>query len=180
MNICIETERLVLRQFSVNDAIELHKICNEAYILKWMPDWKSSVDDMEGWIGWVDKQYAIATKETARIMLAITLKTNGKMIGMVGIGNKEEVDNEIEIAYFISEKFSNNGYITEAGKAMIEWVFDSLSLNYLIAIAETDNFPSQRVIEKNGFAKIETRMILNSGETEEQPFFYYRLYNPTI
>lgn len=180
MNICIETERLVLRQFSVNDAIELHKICNEAYILKWMPDWKSSVEDMEGWIGWVDKQYSIATKETARIMLAITLKTNGKLVGMVGIGNKEEVDNEIEIAYFISEKFSNNGYITEAGKAMIEWVFDSLSLKYIIAIAEIDNFPSQKVIEKNGFVKIETRMILNSGEAEEQPFFYYRLYNPTI
>jgi ribosomal-protein-alanine N-acetyltransferase len=61
MSICIETERLVLRQFSVEDAIELNKICNEAYILKWMPDWKSSVDDMKGWIGWVDKQYSTAT-----------------------------------------------------------------------------------------------------------------------
>ncbi len=44
----------------------------------------------------------------------------------------------------------------------------------------TDNFPSQRVIEKSGFKKIETRMILNSGETVKRPFFYYRWYNPII
>jgi|GEM_PF-1987832 len=36
MSICIETERLILRQFSVDDALELHGICNESYILKWI------------------------------------------------------------------------------------------------------------------------------------------------
>jgi RimJ/RimL family protein N-acetyltransferase len=50
-------------------------------------------------------------------------------------------------------------------------------MDYLIAIVELDNYPSQRVVEKCGFRKIETRMILNSGESEEKPFFYYRLYN---
>lgn len=121
MSICIETERLILRQFSVDDAVELHKICNEAYILKWMPDWEFSVEDMKGWISWADKKYSMATKETAIIVLAVTLKTNGKIIGMVGRGNKEEVDNEIEIAYFVSERFSNNGYITEAAKVQIQF-----------------------------------------------------------
>ena len=180
MDICMETERLILRQFCADDVIELHKICNEAYVLKWMPDWEISVDDMKSWVAWVDKEYSIATKEVARVMIAVTRKTDGKIIGMVGIGNKEEVDNEIEIAYFISEKYSNNGYTTEAAKAMIEWAFNVLRLNYLIAIVETDNFPSQRVIEKSEFIRLETRMILNSGEKEEQPFFYYRIYNSTI
>lgn len=48
MNINIETERLMLRQFTVNDAEELHPICNQPYILKWMPDWKSSVKERNG------------------------------------------------------------------------------------------------------------------------------------
>lgn len=177
MSICIETERLILRQFSVEDTVALHKICNEAYILKWMPDWECSIDIRKSWIGWVEKQYSLATRETARIMLAVTLKTNSRIVGMVGIGNKEEVDNEIEIAYFISEKYSNNGYISEAAKAMAEWAFSSLNIDYLIAIVELDNLSSQRVIEKCGFIKIETKMILNSGETERKPFYYYRLYN---
>ncbi|SFC17877.1 GNAT family N-acetyltransferase [Clostridium uliginosum] len=177
MNICIETERLILRQFSVNDTVKLNAICNEPNILKWMPDWESSVDIREKWIEWIEKQYLIVTRTTARIMLAVTIKTNGRLIGMIGIGNKEEVDNEIEIAYFVSEKFSNKGYITEATKAMTKWAFDNLNLDYLIAIVELDNLSSQRVIEKSDFIKVETRMILNSGETEEKPFYYYRLYN---
>lgn len=120
-----------------------------------------------------------ATKDVARIMLAVILKSNKQLIGMVGIGNKEEVNNEIEIAYFISENYSNKGYISEASKAMIEWTFINLKLDYLIAIVETDNIPSQMVVEKCGFTKINTKMILNSGDKEEKPFYYYRIYNKT-
>jgi RimJ/RimL family protein N-acetyltransferase len=176
MSIYIETDRLILRQFCLDDAEDLNNICNEAYILKWMPDWKSSVERRRRWIGLIDSLYSAATKETARIMLAVTLKTDGTLIGMVGMGNKEEVDNEIEVAYFISERFSNNGYISEAVKAMVSWAFENLGLDYFIAIVEPDNIPSQRVVEKSGFIKLDTRMILNSGETEEKPFNYYRLY----
>lgn len=42
MSIRIETERLVLRQFEEEDARELHDVCNEPYILKWIPDWKGT------------------------------------------------------------------------------------------------------------------------------------------
>ena len=96
---------------------------------------------------------------------------------MVGIGNKKEVDNEIEIAYFISEKYSNKGYISEAAREMVQWAFNVLEIEYLIAIVELDNFPSQRIVEKCEFSKLATKMILNSGDTAEKPFFYYRIYN---
>jgi RimJ/RimL family protein N-acetyltransferase len=87
--------------------------------------------------------------------------------------NREQL---IEIAYFISETYAGKGYITEAVKAVSRWVLRSLLLDYLIAIAEIDNYPSQKVIQNCGFQKIETRMILNSGEKETKPFYYYRLY----
>lgn len=177
MSIRIETQRLVLRQFEQYDIQKLHEICSQPYILKWMPDWEHPLETRYEWLDWVNKQYKLATKETARIMLAVTLKQTGTIIGMVGIGNKEEVDNEIEIAYFISEEHSGKGYITEAAKAMLQWSFKTLGMEYIIAIVETDNYASQRVVEKCGFEKLETRMILNSGETEEKPFFYYRFYN---
>lgn len=177
MSIYIETERLVLRQFTENDVNELHSICSQPHILKWMPDWNVSIEERNSWIKWVEDQYLKSTKNTARIMLAVTLKSNKQLIGMVGIGNKEEVDNEIEIAFFISEEYRNNGYISEASKAMTEWVFANLKLDYLIAIVELDNIPSQRVIEKCGFSKLDTKWVLNSGDTQEKPFCYYRMYN---
>ena len=175
MNFVIHTKRLILRPFQAEDAPVLNSIANQAYILKWMPDWKTNVEDTENAIKWFVSQYPLASKSAARVMLAVEL--HGSVIGMVGIGNKEEVHNEIEVAYFISESQAGKGYISEAAKAVSQWALDTLKMDYLIAIVETDNYPSQRVVEKCGFQKIDTRMILNSGDTEEKPFFYYRLYN---
>ena len=177
MAIYIETERLILREFTLNDVEKLHSICSQPYILKWMPDWKRTVAERKEWISWVQNNYLKVTKNVAKIMIAVTLKSNKQLIGMVGIGNKEEVNNEIEIAYFISENYINKGYISEASKAMTEWAFTNLKLDYLIAIVEPDNISSQRVVEKCGFTKQNTKMILNSGDTEEKPFYYYRIYN---
>ncbi len=66
--------------------------------------------------------------------------------------------------------------MSEASKALIEWAFTNLQLDYLMAIVEPDNIPSQRVVEKCGFTKIETKMLINDGDTECKPFYYYRLY----
>ena len=112
MSINIETERLILREFSTDDAEELHSICSQLYILKWMHDWERTMEERKEWIRWIQKLYLKASKNITRVMLAVTLKSNKQLIGMVGIGNKEEVNNEIEIAYFISKEYSNKGYIT--------------------------------------------------------------------
>jgi len=170
----INTERLTLRPFRTEDAAILNSIANQEYILKWMPDWKSSVEQTEHLIGYFISQYPLANSSTARVMFAVILDSH--IIGMVGIGNKEEVDNEIEIAYFISEQYAGNGCISEAAMAVSQWALGTLGMEYLMAIVEPDNRPSQHVVEKCGFLKIDTRMILNSGDTHEKPFFYYRLY----
>ena len=174
MSFVINTERLTLRPFREEDAPILNRISNEAYILKWMPDWKASVEQTERFIKYFISQYPLANKTSARVVLAVEL--NGLVIGMVGIGNKEEVDNEIEVAYFISESYAGKGYISEAAKAVSQWALVTLKMDYLIAIVEIDNYPSQRVIENCGFEKIDTRMILDSGQSEKKPFYYYRLY----
>lgn len=180
MGISIKTERLILRQFVLEDVAALHRICHQPHILKWMPDWACTINKRKEWIKWVDRQYEQATKETVRVMLAVTLESTGELMGMVGIGNKEEVENEIEIAYFMSDEFCHQGYMGEAVDALVDWTFKTLDLDYLMAIVELDNHPSQKVIEKCCFTKVDRRMILNSGDTEEKPFYYYRRYNPMV
>lgn len=176
MDIYIETERLLLREFTAEDAEELQSICSQPHILKWMPDWKRTIAERREWISWVRENYPKAATASARVMLAVTLKTDGRLIGMAGIGNKEEVNNEPEIAYFISEEYGNKGYAGEAAKALTEWTFSNLKPAFLMAIVEPENVPSQRVVEKCGFTKQKTIWLVNSGDSEEKPFFYYRLY----
>jgi RimJ/RimL family protein N-acetyltransferase len=170
----IHTERLLLRPFEASDASALHGIANQPHILKWIPDWKSTLEDTASLIQYFASQQPLASATAARVMFAVTL--HGCVMGMVGIGNKEEVDNEIEMAYFISEAYAGKGYITEAAQAVSRWALQNLQMDYLIAIVEPNNIPSQRVVEKCGFQKMGQRMILNSGETVMKPFCYYRLY----
>lgn len=177
MGIIINTERLLIRELHKSDAAILNEICNEPSILKWMPNWETSLEQTQDWLKRACGQYEIATKQNAYLYRAIILKLTSEFIGIVGVANKEEVDNEVEIMYFISEEFSNRGYITEAVKGATSCAFNFYGFDYIIAIVETDNYPSQRVVEKCGFEKIGTKMILNSGEKEEKPFYYYRLYN---
>lgn len=174
MDPAIRTERLLLRSFREADAPALHRIANQPYILRWMPDFESTPERTLQLIRFFIERFPHAKGSTARMMFAAELQ--GALIGMVGIGNKEEVDNEIELAYFVDEAFAGNGYITEAARVVSRWALENLGLEYLIAIVETDNLPSRRVVEKCGFQKVDTRMILNSGDTVEKPFDYYRLY----
>lgn len=166
------TERLILRELTVADAPELRQICTQAYVLKWMPDWEMPLADLEGLIGWYVDCYP--HPETMRIMLAVTLKESGKMIGLVGTGRKPEVDDDVEIMYYIAEAFSSQGYISEAARELADYALQTLDVDHLIGIAEPDNPGSQKVLERAGFSREGTRMILNSGEQEEKPFYYYR------
>ncbi|MBK9219022.1 MAG: GNAT family N-acetyltransferase [Uliginosibacterium sp.] len=166
------TERLVLRELTVADAPALRQICTQPYVLKWMPDWEMPLADMEGLIAWYCDCYA--KPETMRIMLAMTLKDSGKMIGLVGTGRKPEVDDDVEIMYYIDEAFSARGYTSEAARALADHALQTLAIDHLIGIAEPDNPGSQKVLARAGFTQEGTRLILNSGEHEEKPFLYYR------
>ena len=166
------TKRLVLRELRVSDAPDLLAIATQAHILKFMPDWEMPLAQMEELLGWFESCYL--HPETTRIMLAITLKESGEMIGVVGTGRKPEVNDDVEIMYYVSEAFQGKGYVSEAAKALADHALECLDIDHLVAIAELDNPASQKVLEKAGFRQQGLRQILNSGESEEKPFYYYR------
>ncbi|WP_052356519.1 GNAT family N-acetyltransferase [[Clostridium] dakarense] len=172
----IETERLVIREFSISDAKDLNKIENQSHILKWMPDFESTMNETITWINWRMGQYLKYSKENPTLILGITLKKTNKLIGFIGIDSKEEVNNETEVAYFIDNKHINRGYATEASQAIINWIFKNSDIEFLMAIIQIGNQSSQRVIEKVGFEKLATKTLFVLGEKEDREFYYYRLY----
>lgn len=170
----IQTDRLNLREFTLQDVERIYEITREDFILKWMPDWGMSREEISDLLNWYISCYA--DQSNMRTMLAVELIETSEMIGMIGCGHKPEVDDEIEIAYFISEKYAGNGYMTEAASAFSKWVLENKKIKYLMAIVEPANIPSEKIIKKCGFKKIRKIEIVNSGETEPKEFSYYRLY----
>ena len=83
----------------------------------------------------------------------IILKETGQIIGNIGFEpdvHREGVGSR-EMGYALDEKFWNNGYMTEAAKAMIDYVFEKFDLDVLSIQTNVVNIASQKVIEKVGF-----------------------------
>ena len=67
-----------------------------------------------------------------------------------------------EIGYGINDKYQNNGYATEAVKAVLEWAFTNPNVTAIESETELENAASKRVLEKCGF-------VLNGKIGEEGP-----------
>ena len=56
-----------------------------------------------------------------------------------------------EIGYGICEEYQNNGYATEAVKAVVEWALNEPDVTAVEAETDPENAASKRVLEKCGF-----------------------------
>lgn len=92
----------------------------------------------------------------------IILRKTGQVIGDAGF--KGPVSHgAVELGYGLEEAYRGEGYMTEAGDALVVWAFDQKNIYAVDAETEPDNAASQKVLKKLGFAP--------NGEGEEGPRF---------
>jgi len=171
-HIHIETERLLLRPFKRGDAAAASHNSKQPTVAHFMSDMVLETQKAASkWIRWINKEKF--NTEIPCVVLAVTLKSSQKCIGLIGLAPKRELDNEIEILFEIADAYQNRGYITESGKALLAWGFANTPAAYFVAIVKLDNPASVRVIEKLGFAYSGERRIEYDGTTTD--FHYYRI-----
>ena len=115
----LETERLILRKFVIEDASDMFKNwTNDLEVTKfltWHPheniELTKKILDM--WI----KEYDNSTTHR----FAIVLKETNEVIGSIDV--VDYVDGCPEIGYCLSRKYWNKGYMSEACKIMINYFF---------------------------------------------------------
>jgi ribosomal-protein-alanine N-acetyltransferase len=59
-------------------------------------------------------------------------------------------DAEIEIGYFLKRSAWRHGYATEVCKRLLQFAFQEVSLNEVVASVDEDNVASKKVLEKSG------------------------------
>lgn len=175
----IETERLTIRDFKVEDEEALRKIIWQKNVIRFMKDWSenSKVEGrLTGYLQWLSSQSESKDiYENKRY--AVVLKGTDKLVGMVGMG-LEDNTNEVEMAYFIDEAYSGKGYATEALKALFKWCISVSDIPYLILTIDCANKPSCRVAEKAGFELFEKRTPIGHKQPnmESDSYNYFRKY----
>ena len=145
----IETDRLILRGFKMDDA--------DSMMRNWVSD-----DNIQGMYG--EPSYKTKGEVEALISRfikrcqggysyrwAIIEKTSGECIGQAAyfLVNSSGAFGEIE--YCIGTAYQGKGYATEAAKAVIDFGFKRAGFNKVQICVRPSNTPSKRVIEKCGF-----------------------------
>ena len=143
----LETERLILRSYTLEDAPDLQRIIGEYDVSSTLPGVPHPYEDgmAEEWIRSCSDKF----EKDEALHFAITLRTDRNFIG--GIGIKLDRKNERgEIGYWVGKPYWNRGYCTEAARALVTYSFEALKLNRIHAYYFTRNAASGRIMEKIG------------------------------
>ena len=143
----IETRRLILRPFRRDDATSVQQLAGDRAIADTTLRVPHPYEDgmAEKWIAEHQPGFAAGTLAT----FAIVLRDESELIGAIGLTIDRELD-KAELGYWIGKPFWNNGYATEAAKAVLEFGFVDLRLNRISARHLVRNPSSGRVMEKVG------------------------------
>jgi RimJ/RimL family protein N-acetyltransferase len=140
----LDTERLRLRPATMDDLETWLAISRDAEE-DWWGEPRSTIDDARA-----NLQMAVSSQERHGFSLwPVELKTTGEMIGVTGLQHLGEGP-EIEVGYRFLRDHWGRGYATEAARAAIEFAFDELGLDRVVAVTLPTNRRSRRVMEKCG------------------------------
>ena len=94
-------------------------------------------------------RYVRCWEEHGRGMFGVRLREEQHAVGWAGLQPLSGTD-EIEVGYAFGQPAWGLGYATEVASAVVQWGFESLGLERIVAIASPENAGSRRVMDKLG------------------------------
>ena len=176
----LETEHLILRKWQLMDLDDLYEYAKNP-----------CVGSMAGWKPHESKEEAFNVIKyyiENDYRWALVLKESGKVIGTVNIkpdNNRGKYYAKL-LSFALSADFWGKGYMTEAVKCVVKYVFEEMGVDILTAFHYPHNMRSKRVIEKCGFkyeGTIEQGSKTYDGQVFDSIFYsiiksdYYNFYN---
>ena len=149
-NVILETDRLILRAWEITDLDDFFEY--------------ASVEGVGEKAGWEHHKSKDKSLEILKMFIeekkvfAIVLKENQKVIGSIGIEElSEELDKDLdnllgrELGYVLNKDYWNKGIMKEAVSKVVDYCFNTLKLNFLMASYFNHNITSKRVLENLNF-----------------------------
>jgi RimJ/RimL family protein N-acetyltransferase len=162
----IETERLKLRQLTIDDRDAVARTIGDPEVMKFLGG-KPQTQVWEIWrslsatLGhWALRGYG---------SYAVEVKATGKLAGRIGLLNPVGWP-DLELAWTLDRGHWGKGYATEAARAAGRAAVTHLKVDRLISLIHPDNLASQRVAERLGATR--------EGKTDffgaDNPAYVYR------
>lgn len=141
----IETERLILRNFTMDDATSMYETyCTKEIVtryLTWYPH-----KSLQQTVNYLKNVIIPNIDKPNLIDFAITLQNDDQVIG--NISTVSTIGEEVEVGYVLDNAYWNQGYMSEALEAMIDFLFTNTKVERITACHRLENLVSGRVMRK--------------------------------
>jgi [ribosomal protein S5]-alanine N-acetyltransferase len=142
----LETERLILRPMMIEDAIHLLELNSDPMVIRYTGDssCKTIVDAQK-----IVTELSIPQFQKFKMGRFSVLKKDGTYLGWCGLKKFPE-QNEVDLGYRFHQHFWGQGFATESSRESLDYGFNVLKLNKIVARAMPENIPSIKVMQKLG------------------------------
>lgn len=162
----LETDRLILRRQTAEDADFVLKLMNEPSWIRFIGDHGlRTTEDARNYI----LNGAVAMYESLGFGLYLTeLKEGNVPIGLCGLIKRDSLE-DVDIGFAFLPAYWGKGYAYEAASAVLAHGKEVVGLQRIVAITNPDNESSANLLKKIGLQ--EKGMVSLSTNTEEVKFF---------
>ena len=169
MNV-LETDRLIVRRLSPDDAEFILRLLNEPSWLRFIGDkGVRTIEDARAYIlrGPVEMYSRLGFG-----LYLVAIKGGGPPIGICGLIKRDSLE-DVDIGFAFLPEYWGRGYAYEAASAVMAYGGNVLGFKRIVAITSVDNDSSARLLEKLGL-RFEG-MVKLSNDSEE-----VRLFGPGV
>lgn len=143
MSIILQTERLRLRSYSETDVAELVPLIGTREVAATTLRIPHPYTEQDA------RAFIAGALDAGKIWLAITLRSDGRQIGGIGL-RVDEQHQHAEVGYWLGVHYWGKGYATEAAREMVRYGFEDLKMHRIFASHFGHNPASGKILRKLG------------------------------
>jgi ribosomal-protein-alanine N-acetyltransferase len=155
MTLILETQKLLLKPILESGLNTIHAILTDSYVRKYLCDDKifplQQVQEMV-----IQSQNSFEEKKFG--LWFIETKNEKETIGFVGLWDFFD-EEQPQLVYALLPEATKKGYATEAATKILEYCFNELNYQYLLASCDQPNLNSQKVTERIGMRKVDEKIV---------------------
>jgi RimJ/RimL family protein N-acetyltransferase len=148
MKIILETDRLLPREFVMDDVDDFFRMVRDPDVTRYTGDGGKTLEEARK--GLEERLFQDYQKYGYGRWAAV-YKATGTIIGFAGLKYLDDVG-EVDLGYRFFKEHWGKGLATEASRAILAYGCDVLRLQRIIGIADIGKKASIRVLEKVGFS----------------------------
>ena len=143
----LETDRLVLRRLSAEDAEFILELLNQPSFLRYIGD--KGVRTTEDAVNYIQTGPQASYEQFGFGLYLVELKGSGVSIGMCGLIKRDSLP-DVDVGFAFLPDYWSQGYAFEAAAAVMNYGREVFGLKRIVAITSLDNAASIKLLEKVG------------------------------